>query len=264
MAVTLTVDALAAALRLGSTAEETAEATRLLAYATEAVTQHAADAPNVIHNEAVVRLAAYLFDQPTAGRGDGFANAMRNSGAGRILLPYVMHGAMGVSGAMAAAQAAMGTASNPVTGIALSGSTLTITFQDNTTETITLPASGNSGGGSPVLAGSWQTPADGLTARMWSVSAITPAATASLIGIGPRALSINAFSYDPPADAWPIGWFSAAAWRALSTSGHLGIVNMRQGVSNGNFAVGRSSTGTVQFRSWPGIPVQFTLDVWTM
>ena len=40
MAVTLTVDALKTALRLEDTTEETAEATRLLAYCTEAVTRH--------------------------------------------------------------------------------------------------------------------------------------------------------------------------------------------------------------------------------
>ena len=40
MAVTITAVELAAALRLGDSAEETAEATRLLAYATEAVTKH--------------------------------------------------------------------------------------------------------------------------------------------------------------------------------------------------------------------------------
>ena len=91
MAITLSVAQLAAALRLGDTAEETAEATRLLAYATAAVFKHAPEAPDVIQNEAVVRLAGYLFDQPTASRGDAYANAMRNSGAGRMLLPWVEH-----------------------------------------------------------------------------------------------------------------------------------------------------------------------------
>lgn len=91
MAVTLTLVQLTAALRLGDTAEETAEATRLLAYATEAVTKHAPNAPDVAHNEAVIRLASYLFDQPTSSRADGYANAMRNSGAARMMLPYVEH-----------------------------------------------------------------------------------------------------------------------------------------------------------------------------
>ena len=45
MAVTLDAAALAAALRLGDAPEETAEATRLLTYATEAATKHVPTAP---------------------------------------------------------------------------------------------------------------------------------------------------------------------------------------------------------------------------
>ena len=91
MAVTLTQAQLSAVLRLGDSTEELGEVERLLSYATEAVTKHAPDAPEATANEAAVRLAAYLFDQPNAGKGDGYANAMRNSGAGRILLPYREH-----------------------------------------------------------------------------------------------------------------------------------------------------------------------------
>ena len=91
MAVTLTADELRAALRLGSTSEETAQATRLLAYATEAVQKHAPDGPDAVHNEAVIRLAGYLFDMPTAPTGAGHANALRNSGAAAMLLPYRVH-----------------------------------------------------------------------------------------------------------------------------------------------------------------------------
>ena len=91
MAVTLTVAELRAALRLTDSAEETAEATRLLAYASEAVVKHAPDAPDVAHNEAVRRLAGYLYDQPEASRGDAYGNALRNSGAARMLLPYRIH-----------------------------------------------------------------------------------------------------------------------------------------------------------------------------
>ena len=67
------------------------KSTRLLAYVSTAVAKQAPNAPDVVHNEAARRLAGYLFDQPEAGRGDGFANAMRNSGAARILLPYRIH-----------------------------------------------------------------------------------------------------------------------------------------------------------------------------
>ena len=99
MAVTLTIAELRAALRLNDTAEETAEVTRLLAYATEAVVKHAPDASETAMNEAVRRLSGYLFDQPEAARGDGYANAMRFSGAARMLLPYRIHraGYYGVS-----------------------------------------------------------------------------------------------------------------------------------------------------------------------
>ena len=111
MAVTLTVAAAAAACRVGSTAAETAEVTRLLSYATEAIQQHLrdeyADAPEAACNEAAVRLIGYLFDQPTASRGDQYANAMRSSGAARMLLPYIVH-RLGTTGdaVAAAAQAA--------------------------------------------------------------------------------------------------------------------------------------------------------------
>ena len=91
MAVTIAVADLVAALRLGDSAEEIAEVERLLAYATEAVVKHAPDASETAMNEAVRRLGGYLFDMPEAARGDGYANALRNSGAGRILLPYRIH-----------------------------------------------------------------------------------------------------------------------------------------------------------------------------
>ena len=69
MAVSITAAELAAALRLGDSAEETAEATRLLAYATEAVGKHVKTAPDVVHNEAVRRVAGYLYDMPEAAVG---------------------------------------------------------------------------------------------------------------------------------------------------------------------------------------------------
>ena len=139
MAITISVTELLAALRLGSSAEETAEATRLLSYASEAVTQHAASAPDIVQNESVRRLAGYLFDQPEASRSGAYANALRSSGAGRMLLPYRVHRA-GYADAVEAAQAAVGSADNPVTGLAVSGTTLTVTFEDGSIDTLTLPA----------------------------------------------------------------------------------------------------------------------------
>ncbi|MDE0289439.1 MAG: hypothetical protein OXM88_12840 [bacterium] len=92
MAVTLTSEQLAAAIRVGTTDEETAMVTRLLAYATQAVSRHLADeydnAPEAVVNEATIRLAAYLYDLPHV---TGPHSPLRNSGAASILEPYRQH-----------------------------------------------------------------------------------------------------------------------------------------------------------------------------
>ena len=110
MAVTLTVAELAAAMRVGDSTEETAEVTRLLSYATVAVEHHVADCPDVVHNEAAIRLASYLYDQPGASSRANFANALRNSGAARLMLPYRVH-KVGSAGAWVAT-----TQTAPLTG----------------------------------------------------------------------------------------------------------------------------------------------------
>ena len=101
MAVTITQPQLLAALRLSDSPEENAQATRLLTYATEAISRHLGSVysttPETIVNEAAIRLAAYLFDQPNAGRGVAFANGLRNSGAAAMLLPYRVHRAGSVA-----------------------------------------------------------------------------------------------------------------------------------------------------------------------
>ena len=139
MAVTLTVDALLAAMRLGDSAEELAETTRLLDYSTLAVEQYAPEAPTVAQNEAVVRLASQMYDQPTATRG-AYSNALRNSGAARILMPYRIHRAGSTQDAIAVAQGVIGTVGNPVVNVEVNGTDLVITFADGTTETDTLPS----------------------------------------------------------------------------------------------------------------------------
>ena len=110
MAVTIDAAALSTALRLGSTAEEAAEVLRLLSFATVAVERHAANAPDVVENEAVIRTAGYLFDMPNAGRGAAFADGLRNSGAAGILLPYREHRAGSTADAEAADEASGGMA----------------------------------------------------------------------------------------------------------------------------------------------------------
>ena len=96
-------------MRVGDSTEETAEVTRLLALGTQMVKDYLRgefpSAPDVIVNEAVIRLAGYLYDQPTSGRGDAFANALRSSGAARILLPHRVHRA-GSTGAVQEVQPA--------------------------------------------------------------------------------------------------------------------------------------------------------------
>ena len=137
MPVTLTQIELSAALRLGDSAEEGVEAARLLSYATVAVSRHLGDAfdrtPDVVVNEGVIRLTAYLLDQPAAGRGMMYADALRSSGAAMILLPYRIHRAS-PGEAVAAAQKAVGSPGNPVTGVRLSAGKLSVTFADGTTE----------------------------------------------------------------------------------------------------------------------------------
>ena len=97
MAVTILQAQLAARLRLGRTQIELDETDELLAYSTEAVTRHAPDAPDVVHNEAVYRLAGYIYDRPFASQSTRFSNALRNSGAASALLPYRQH-RLGLSG----------------------------------------------------------------------------------------------------------------------------------------------------------------------
>ena len=176
MAITLTPAGLAAALRLGDSPEETAEATRLLAYVTAAISTHLADAyedaPDAVVNEAGIRLAGYLFDMPNAGRGLSYANAGRNSGAWQILLPYRIHRAGSTDDAVAAAQEAVGSTSNPVTDVAISGGNLVVTFNDGTTRDEPLPA-GMTGDGTD------QTARDAAAAAQGTADGATTAAAAA-------------------------------------------------------------------------------------
>ena len=90
MAVTLTVDELGFALRVDpdkmlAASTHRAELVRRLAAASETATRHAPDAPDELHNEAVVRMVGWLagmrLDVPEG-------NALRDSGARALLAPY--------------------------------------------------------------------------------------------------------------------------------------------------------------------------------
>ena len=147
MAVTISLDELAADLRIGNTTEERELAGRRLAYATVEVLQYAPLAPDLVHNEAVSRLAGFLYDQPTLSGGLGYANAMRSCGAQRMLFAYRIHGGGLIGGeAVQTAQGAIGTVGNPVTDVDIVGDELVITFADGSTETHALPAGGGGGG----------------------------------------------------------------------------------------------------------------------
>ena len=89
MAVTLTVQTLAARLRLTDGTAPPPEPqnsilTDMLEAATEIVTAYSPAAPDSIHNVAAGAIAGYLFEAPV-GDGARFANALSNSGAEALL-----------------------------------------------------------------------------------------------------------------------------------------------------------------------------------
>ena len=90
MAVTLTAEQLADAIRIETPLEEpdTSIVNRLLSVGTLLVQEFAPDAPDAVQDEAVVRISGYLYDQPQAARGMMFSNAIGNSGAYILLLPW--------------------------------------------------------------------------------------------------------------------------------------------------------------------------------
>ena len=92
MAVTISVADFRLELRLANSQEERTLSARALAYASEAVVKFAPLCPDSIHNEAAVRLGAYVYDMPSAGMGSRYANALRSSGAERAMLPWREHG----------------------------------------------------------------------------------------------------------------------------------------------------------------------------
>ena len=66
-------------------ADQTAELQLLLDVAGSTVRDEAPDAPASAQDLAIQRFAAYQHDQPFAARGQSFANAFVNSGAGSVL-----------------------------------------------------------------------------------------------------------------------------------------------------------------------------------
>ena len=101
MAVTLTIEVLAHAMRITPsptttlTAEQTVTVTRLLSSTSAMVENYAADAPEAVANESVIRLAGWLHDTPP-GRQN--ADALGLSGARSMLGPWRLRRALGIEG----------------------------------------------------------------------------------------------------------------------------------------------------------------------
>ena len=70
-------------------ADQTVELQTFLDAATATVEKRAPGAPLAVRDLAVIRLAAYQHDQPSAARGQHFANAFVNSGAGSTLGAWI-------------------------------------------------------------------------------------------------------------------------------------------------------------------------------
>ena len=91
MAVDATVNDVGRSLRAVVSPDVTAELGDLLEYASGEVLRIAPSAPDTVHNRAAIAIVGYLYDRPTAGRDKAYANVVRNSGAGAMLLPYRTH-----------------------------------------------------------------------------------------------------------------------------------------------------------------------------
>ena len=186
MAVTITVQELAAAIRAGEAPEILSEITRLRSVAILQVEKHASEAPDAVKTEAVVRWVGYAFDRPTVARGSGLANSLVNSGAGALLLPWrVIRAGTTTPDAVSDANDVMGSVTNPVTDVDIVGADLVVRFADGTVDTQALPA----GDGTPGIAGADQVARDAAAAAQTTAdaaalvadAATTPAEAASLI-----------------------------------------------------------------------------------
>ena len=62
--------------------------TRLKGVATGLIDSRCADVPDDSRNEAIIRLAAYIYDMPTSPMGSGYVTAWHYSGCGAILAPW--------------------------------------------------------------------------------------------------------------------------------------------------------------------------------
>ena len=94
----VSVSALAAAIRVdGNDANYASILSRLAGVGSAVVDIYADTAPLAIRQEAVIRVAAYLFDQPESPPGFGYVSAWRNSGAAALISPWVTRAAVAIT-----------------------------------------------------------------------------------------------------------------------------------------------------------------------
>ena len=113
---------LAVDLRVITNPEDTIEPgqivilTRLLAVAETLISERASSAPDTLKDSAVIQIASYLYDKPTAGAAGRYANAFVNSGAASLLSNYIRRRAKAI-GPGGAAVSQNGTPSTPSEGV---------------------------------------------------------------------------------------------------------------------------------------------------
>ena len=95
----LTIESLATAMRLDVPLEPETNAllTRLMGVGRAIVDLHAEQAPADVADEAIIRLAAYLYDQPETSPGTRYSMAWKNSGAASLLGPWIVRSASIIS-----------------------------------------------------------------------------------------------------------------------------------------------------------------------
>ena len=112
---------LAVDLRVITNPEDTIEPgqivilTRLLAVAEMLISERASSAPDTLKDSAVIQIASYLYDKPTAGAAGRYANAFVNSGAASLLANYIRRRAKAIGPGGAVSQ--NGTPSTPSEGV---------------------------------------------------------------------------------------------------------------------------------------------------
>ena len=105
----VTVGDLAVDLRLATATDATLPAaqtvilTRLLATAETLVSERAGGAPESLRDQAVIAIAAFMYDKPSSPAGNRYSNAWASSGASEILSRYVTRRARVIGGPTATA-----------------------------------------------------------------------------------------------------------------------------------------------------------------